>query len=367
MTWHPHYQPEDGLKIRTEDKSMNAVVESREVVSRDFMPVFDIALAVERKNAITSFVKQIMIEDTDFGKIPGVDKPTLLKPGAEKLVTFFGLSPEFITTAEIEDWIGEQHKGEPFFYYRYKCRLTRDGRTIGEGEGSSNSWESKYRYRWVTEDRIPSHLGKAGLECRDSSISEFAFAVDKAETAGQYGKPADYWKRFTDAIASKTAVLGSKKTKAGKEMQAWTIPAIAFRVPNADTADVVNTLQKMAQKRALVAAVLIGVNASEFFTQDVEDMTIIDVTPTTVTSAPTTAHRPSDGAMESLDADWQTVVKDTAAEVMAFMKTGKIKEAVMWITAANFDAEAEVAFWALLPSGERTAIKKKQAELGVAK
>src|SRR5436305_40562 len=37
-------------------------------------------------------------------------------------------------------------------------------------------------------------------------------------------------------------------------------------------ADQVNTIQKMAQKRSLVAAVLIAVNASEFFTQDVEDM-----------------------------------------------------------------------------------------------
>jgi hypothetical protein len=34
---------------------------------------------------------------------------------------------------------------------------------------------------------------------------------------------------------------------------------------------VVNTIQKMAQKRALVAATLIATSASEFFTQDVED------------------------------------------------------------------------------------------------
>jgi hypothetical protein len=39
---------------------------------------------------------------------------------------------------------------------------------------------------------------------------------------------------------------------------------------NPDVADVVNTIQKMAQKRALVAATLIATSASEFFTQDVE-------------------------------------------------------------------------------------------------
>src|SRR5215472_8181465 len=36
-------------------------------------------------------------------------------------------------------------------------------------------------------------------------------------------------------------------------------------------------MQKMAHKRALVAAVLIATNASEFYSQDLEDMEIIDV------------------------------------------------------------------------------------------
>src|ERR671938_678900 len=43
------------------------------------------------------------------------------------------------------------------------------------------------------------------------------------------------------------------------------------RVFNPDIADQVNTIQKIGQKRSLVAAVLIAVNASEFFTQDIED------------------------------------------------------------------------------------------------
>ena len=44
------------------------------------------------------------------------------------------------------------------------------------------------------------------------------------------------------------------------------------RVFNPEIADQVNTIRKMAQKRALIAATLLAVNASEFFTQDVEDM-----------------------------------------------------------------------------------------------
>jgi hypothetical protein len=49
------------------------------------------------------------------------------------------------------------------------------------------------------------------------------------------------------------------------------------KIANPDIADQVNTIQKMAQKRALIAATLLAVNASEFFSQDLEDFT--DATP----------------------------------------------------------------------------------------
>jgi hypothetical protein len=51
----------------------------------------------------------------------------------------------------------------------------------------------------------------------------------------------------------------------------------AGQIENTEPFDLVNTLQKMAQKRALVAAVLVGTGASQFFTQDIEDMQVIDM------------------------------------------------------------------------------------------
>lgn len=72
-------------------------------------------------------------------------------------------------------------------------------------------------------------------------------------------------------------------------------------------------------------------------------------------------HRPSDGAMESLPPDIQMQARDVAMEVIGFMEKGKILEAAKWIKAANFQPEAEVAMWALLPSGMRAALKKHQA------
>lgn len=264
-------------------------VQTTAVSAATFMPVFDIANAIERRNAMVAFVKQILVEGTDFGKIPGIDKPTLLKPGAEKLVTFFGLSPKFTVTERVSDWTGTDHGKEPLFYYLYKCELSRNGTVIGDGEGSCNSWEIKYRYRWVNEANVPAALDKGRLLSRDGAISEFEFAIMKGETTGQYGKPATYWQQFTDAMANNTATTIMKKSRAGKELPAIVIGAMQYRVPNPDVADVVNTVQKMAQKRALVAAVLIGVNASEYFTQDVEDMEFIDVMPLVDAVAPATA------------------------------------------------------------------------------
>src|ERR1019366_4062338 len=42
-------------------------------------------------------------------------------------------------------------------------------------------------------------------------------------------------------------------------------------VPNPDIADLVNTLEKMADKRALVAATLLATGCSDIFTPDLED------------------------------------------------------------------------------------------------
>lgn len=53
---------------------------------------------------------------------------------------------------------------------------------------------------------------------------------------------------------------------------------------NNNWADVLNTVQKMAQKRAFVGAVISATGASDFFTQDLEDM---DLTPQQTAPTPT--------------------------------------------------------------------------------
>jgi hypothetical protein len=49
-------------------------------------PVYQNALATtaQHYNLMLAFVKAQMVEDIDYGVIPGTKKPTLLKPGSEK-------------------------------------------------------------------------------------------------------------------------------------------------------------------------------------------------------------------------------------------------------------------------------------------
>lgn len=111
------------------------------------MPVMDIETSMLRRQAIIDFTKQVMVQDVHYGKIPGTSKNTLMKPGAEMLGTLFGLQPRFMSETVTEDWTGDDHGGEPFFYYRYRCELRRGDLVVGDGIGSCNSWEGKYRFR----------------------------------------------------------------------------------------------------------------------------------------------------------------------------------------------------------------------------
>ena len=210
--------------------------------ARDFMPLMSIEMAVQRRQMLVEFAKSIMIDGQDFGAIPGTgSKPTLLKPGAEKLCSFFGLEPSFDQVQEVADWTGADHVGEPFYYIRYSVRLARNGRVLGVGEGSCNSWESKYRWR-ESKRKCPTCGAEAIIQGREEYGGGWLCWKKRGGCGGVF-KEDDV--RITDQ-------------KTG-------------RVANPDIADQINTIQKMAQKRALVAAVLIATGASEFYTQDIED------------------------------------------------------------------------------------------------
>ena len=216
-------------------------------------PRFAVAVdeAIERKAEKRRFFESVMDEGLHYGVIPGTGtKPTLLKPGAEMLLSNMGLS-QALSDAEppIRDYDGSgAGNGEPLIAYRRVCRIYRqtgmaetDRMLISQAEGFCTSREDKYRYR--NRSRLcPSCSG--------------AFIIKgKAEYGGGwlcFKKKGGCGAKFDDgdpAIESQPE---------GKEQ-------------NPNVSDVENTILKMADKRALVAATLLATGCSDIFTQDVED------------------------------------------------------------------------------------------------
>lgn len=89
-------------------------------------------------NQFQGMVRNTLKQGHDFGIVPGTDKPTLLKPGAEKILMMLGLRSEF----DIADSTRDFEKG--FFQYQVRCRLLHGDQVITEGLGACNTMEPKY-------------------------------------------------------------------------------------------------------------------------------------------------------------------------------------------------------------------------------
>lgn len=99
------------------------------------------AEVTRRTEMLRDYVKNHMTVGEDYGVIPGGNKPTLFKPGAEKLIAVFGLSPMVEVSNRVEDW------DNGFVAYEMKVILLnkRTGIVEAEGIGSCNSRERRYK------------------------------------------------------------------------------------------------------------------------------------------------------------------------------------------------------------------------------
>ena len=135
---------EDVAEARdAEAKNTDGAGAEMEPVS-DVFPDFAVSLqeANRRVEQLKEFVREHMVEGEDYGVIPGAsNKPTLFKPGAEKLNAIFGLAPLLEITSRVEDW------ESGFAAYEVKVTLInkRTGGIEAEGIGSCNSRERRYK------------------------------------------------------------------------------------------------------------------------------------------------------------------------------------------------------------------------------
>ena len=90
-------------------------------------------------NEFQAIVRKNLKEGKDYGRIPGCPKPTLLKPGAEKILMLMGLQSTYEILDSTRDW------KEGFFQYQVRCTLEKNGIIITQGLGCCNSREKKYR------------------------------------------------------------------------------------------------------------------------------------------------------------------------------------------------------------------------------
>lgn len=196
----------------------------------------------EQRAILSRYVESMMKENIDYGIIPGTQKPTLLKPGAEKLTDLFRCTPSYDLMEKIEDW---EHG---LFHYQFRVKIaSRDsGTVLAEGFGSANSKEG--RYRWRDSSRKCPNCGKE------------AIIKGKKEYGGG-------WICF-----AKKGGCGSKWSDGAPEIEGQE----QGRIENDDIYTLVNTILKIAKKRALVDGAIALARCSDIFTQDIEDFSDTD-------------------------------------------------------------------------------------------
>lgn len=203
---------------------------SRALVVREMMSVAEHKSEMQARQ---NFVKDCLTPGVHFLKIPGTDKDTLVKPGAEEVLAHFYCRPSYdLLPQSVIDW----QVGFCAFFYKCQAIHIGTGTVMGEGEGSCNSAEEKYALRY---DRPLCDCGHELMKSKD--------------------KPEWFcWRK--KGGCGKTYPLEFVKDTGGKR-----------EATRNEWATQVNTIQKMAEKRALVACALTLGGVSSLFTQDMED------------------------------------------------------------------------------------------------
>jgi len=164
---------------------------------------------------IQQILEGIMKKDVHYGTIPGTPKPTLYKPGSEKILRTFhiGVDPsENVQDLSTDDEIR----------YRVFARAFNQGTgdTLGVGVGECSSNEEKYKWRRPVCDE-----------------------------------------EFDETPENRKRLVWKRGQKPYQLKQVRTNPA-----------DVANTILKMAKKRAQIDMTLTVTAASDVFEQDLEDL-----------------------------------------------------------------------------------------------
>ena len=104
----------------------------------DGVDIQEITGTMAKIGQFQKLVQTQLRQNMDFGVIPGTQKPTLLKPGAEKILMLLGLRSSF----DIVDSTRDFDKG--FFQYQVRCSLYKGDTLVTQGLGAANNRERRY-------------------------------------------------------------------------------------------------------------------------------------------------------------------------------------------------------------------------------
>jgi hypothetical protein len=198
----------------------------------------NLAMLQRGKQRLVELTDKLLDRGTDYGTVPGIKKPFLQKPGAEKLANFYGLAIRF----EAERVEGDGKAAPPLAYHvkSFAHLGSFDGPIVAAGFGEANSWEPRYRY--LDAKRVCPACGHEGLI--------------KGKPDGKL--KGQWWCSARDGGCNRTFPAADP---AITEQQTG-------KVDNPDPYGLANTLVKMAEKRAHVDVVLRATGTSGFYSQD---------------------------------------------------------------------------------------------------
>ena len=198
----------------------------------------------QRFRRIQETINDVLKEGVDYGIVPGTSrkdaqgnemaKPSLFKSGAEKIATLFLLDAEFDNVLTYD---GDH------LNVMSTCTLYHipTGHRVGSGSSICSTRESKYAYR-LANLKCPGCGAEALIHTKRS--------------------PTDWWcSSYKGGCGANFPGDDPKIT--GQERG---------QVANDKLPDQYNTVIKMAEKRAKVGAIIGATGASEFVTQDLEDL-----------------------------------------------------------------------------------------------
>lgn len=194
----------------------------------------------ERLEAI---VHRLLEKGVDYGNVPGIARPFLQLPGAEKLQNFYGYAIE----QQAERVTGDGVTSAPLAYHVKSYVHLGDftGPIVAMGYGEANSWEPKYRY----VNRQP--------ECPECG-TRLVKRKSPPNLAGKWNCPT--WNNMGGCNA--VFEPGDTRIEQGK-------------IENPDPYGLAETLIQIAAKRSFVAAIRRATGTSGYFTQDEDSPSVV--------------------------------------------------------------------------------------------